>query len=245
MAEALAMEVNRLGVRLEGWVQRHWLLLANTFWGVYSGLPWLAPLFMKLGWTRAARAIYLLYSTQCHQLASRSYFLFGPRSMYTLPELEAAGVAPTARALRAFVGTPEMGYKVAWSDRMVSLYTTLFLAGLLYALLRDRFPQVRISLRTLFLFQIPILLDVGTHMASDLVGGVVGGFRYDHRWLAVGPLSALPESFWVGDALGSLNWLLRLVTGVLAGWALVWAVYPLLDRAIRRGEEVGIGRTMK
>jgi hypothetical protein len=37
--------------------------------------------------------------------------------------------------LRQFVGNPEMGWKVAWSDRMVSLYGGIFLFTLFYRLL--------------------------------------------------------------------------------------------------------------
>ena len=61
------------------WISRHWLLIFNVPIGLYIGLPWLAPLFMQLGWTTAGYFIYLIYSTQCHQLPQRSYttaFLF-------------------------------------------------------------------------------------------------------------------------------------------------------------------------
>ena len=41
-------------------------------------------------------------------------------------------------ALRHFLGTPTLGWKLAWSDRMVSFYGGLFLFTLLYGLLRGR-----------------------------------------------------------------------------------------------------------
>ncbi len=120
-------------------ISRHWLLLFNLPIGLYVGLPWLAPVLMKLGWTTAGAVIYQLYSTQCHQLPQRSYFLFGPKVMYTLSEIQAMW-QPTndAAILRQFIGNADIGWKVAWSDRMVSMYTTLFIASLLFALVRTR-----------------------------------------------------------------------------------------------------------
>ena len=60
-------------------LSRHWLAWANLFWGVLIGLPWLAPVLMAMGVIEPARAIYFVYSFLCHQLADRSFFLFGPK----------------------------------------------------------------------------------------------------------------------------------------------------------------------
>ena len=38
-----------------------------------------------------------------------------------------------------------------------------------------------------------------------------------------------PSSFYVGTTVGSLNWLLRTVTGTLFGLATIWFVFPYLD----------------
>ena len=72
------------------WLCHHWLLVVSLMLGLYVGLPWLAPLFMKLGLTSAGNTIYLIYSTQCHQLPQRSFFLFGLKPMYSLAEIQAA-----------------------------------------------------------------------------------------------------------------------------------------------------------
>ena len=109
---------------------KHWLLLFNVIIGLYVWLPWLAPLFMKLGWESAANAIYIFYSTQCHQLPERSFFLFGDKFMYSLAEVQAAWRnTNNPLILRQFIGSETMGWKVAWSDRMVSMYTTIFLSA--------------------------------------------------------------------------------------------------------------------
>ena len=48
---------------------RHWLTWANIAWGTIVGLPWLAPVLMKVEAVGPARAIYFVYSFLCHQLA--------------------------------------------------------------------------------------------------------------------------------------------------------------------------------
>ena len=210
---------------------RHWLAYANLFWGMLSGLPWLAPVLIRLGAARLAKGIYVLYSALCHQFADRSFFLFGSKWMYSYTDLLAAGAdAGTYQGLRAFVGNPELGYKVAWSDRMVSLYGGILLGGVIVALLRRRFRSARWALWLLLL--VPMLLDGTTHMISDW-GGVGQGFRYSNAWLANLTQNALPASFYVGNGIGSFNSWMRLVTGLLAGLAVTWTLYPLLDDALR------------
>ncbi|MGB9872711.1 MAG: DUF2085 domain-containing protein, partial [Anaerolineae bacterium] len=60
-------------------LRRHWLFWANSALGLLWGLPWLAPLLMKLNAVAPARMIYTFYRFLCHQLADRSFFLFGPQ----------------------------------------------------------------------------------------------------------------------------------------------------------------------
>ena len=61
--------------KLIAWLARHWLLLFNLVFGLYAGLPVLAPLLMSWGRTRLANIIYFVYQFQCHQMPSRSYFI--------------------------------------------------------------------------------------------------------------------------------------------------------------------------
>ena len=208
---------------------RHWLAYANLFWGTVFGLPWLAPILMRSGATGPAKGIYSLYSYLCHQLANRSFFLFGPRFMYSYTDLlPYAANANTYLGLRAFIGTPELGYKVAWSDRMVSLYGGLLLGGVLFALLRRWLKSPRWGL--LLLMIVPIVLDGTTHVVSDW-SGVGQGFRYSNAWLAYLTQNAFPASFYVGNGLGSLNSWMRLITGLSAGLGITWMLYPLLEDA--------------
>lgn len=114
----------------------HWLLVINLFIALWVGLPWLAPVFMHLGWSGPGELIYFLYSFQCHQLPERSFFLFGRQSMYSLAEIQTSWQATTdPMILRQFIGNSEMGWKVAWSDGMVSMYTSILLADFCTGLL--------------------------------------------------------------------------------------------------------------
>lgn len=152
--------------RLTLWIGRHWLLVFNIVIGIYIGLPWLAPLFMEWGWEGAGRAIYLLYSTQCHQLPQRSFFLFGPTPMYTLSDVQAAWQnTADPLILRRFIGNPEMGWKVAWSDRMVSMYTSLLLWGILFGFVRRRLRPLPGWAFALLL--LPMAIDGLTHLVSE------------------------------------------------------------------------------
>jgi uncharacterized membrane protein len=206
---------------------RHWLLVVNVWLGVYVGLPWLAPVFMKLGWTVAGQAIYLIYSTQCHQLPERSFFLFGAQPMYSLAQIHAVWQnTANPLILRQFIGTPELGWKVAWSDRMVSLFTGLFLFGVAYALLRKKLKAL--PLWGFALLALPMALDGGSHLISD-IAGIGLGFRDSNAWLATLTQHVFSAAFYAGDALGSFNSWMRLITGVLFGLGAVWALYPLMQ----------------
>ncbi len=220
-----AFTVNRLVLGFS----RHWLLAITITLGLYVGLPWLAPVFMRLGWTGAGEAIYAIYSTQCHQLPQRSYFLFGPKTMYALQEIQVVWQETNNPIiLRQFVGNEAMGWKVAWSDRMVSMYTSIFLGGLLYWPLRKRLKPL--ALWAFILLILPMAIDGGTHAVSDVLGRGVGlGFRDSNAWLAALTNNAFQATFYAGDALGSFNWWMRLSTGLLLGLGVVWLVYPMME----------------
>src|SRR5574339_27137 len=71
------------------WISSHGLEVFLIIYGIWVWLPFLAPVFMNLGWTGAGKAIYLIYSFFCHQLPERSLFFFGEKTMYTLAEVQA------------------------------------------------------------------------------------------------------------------------------------------------------------
>lgn len=211
---------------------RRWLLVVNLWWAVYAGLPWLAPVLMHVGAQGAGRAIYALYSTQCHQMAQRSYFLFGKRAMYGLAELRTFWPEATdTTSLGAILGNEQLGWKVAWSDRMVAMYTATLVFGVLFGLVWRQVRRIPVWLFLLLL--LPMTLDGGTHLISDL-WGIREGFRATNEWLAVLTGHRLHASFYGGDALGSFNSWMRLLTGILFGLAVVGLVYPEMEMSSRR-----------
>ena len=224
--------------RVTLWFARHWLLFVNVLIVIWVGLPWLAPVFMHWGWGGAAGAIYFLYSLQCHQLPERSFFLFGPKPMYSLAEIQSVW-QNTANpfVLRQWIGNVDMGWKVAWSDRMVSMYTSILFGGLLYGLVRKRMKPI--SIWTFAILLVPMIIDGSTHALSDLAG-IGQGFRDTNVWLQILTKNIFSATFYQGDALGSFNSWMRLITGILLGIGLVGFAYPYVNDSfadiVRRSE---------
>jgi uncharacterized membrane protein len=108
---------------------------------------------------------------------------------------------------------------------MVSFYTSVWFFALLWYPLRRKARPLKWWAFILLL--LPMVLDGGTHMFSDLAG-IGRGFRDTNEWLAVLTNHALSATFYAGDALGSFNSLMRLITGPLAGFAIVWLAFPYL-----------------
>jgi uncharacterized membrane protein len=192
--------------------------------GGYVLLPFLAPVFMSIGWNGAGKAIYFIYSFLCHQLPQRSYFLFGAEVTYPLAEIQAAWQdTNNPLILRQFVGNPEMGWKVAWSDRMISMFTSIWVFGLLWYPVRYWLP--RLPLWGLFLFLLPMAIDGTTHFISDF-WGIGQGFRDTNAWLATLTGQIFEPTFYAGDAWGSFNSIMRLASGILFGLGIVWFGFP-------------------
>jgi uncharacterized membrane protein len=102
------------------------------------------------------------------------------------------------------------GHQVGFCHRCVALYSSIVAAGLLFGLLRRRIRPI--SLKTGGLLLLPILIDGLTHMVDDLSGlGFRGG----------------------GDAIGTLNFWLRMITSALVGIVMLLAIYPRVERDLR------------
>jgi len=65
-------------------------------------------------------------------------------------------------------------------------------------------------------------------MISDLAG-IGQGFRDTNVWLQVLTNNVFPITFYQGDALGSFNSWMRLITGILFGIPLVGFAYPYIN----------------
>jgi uncharacterized membrane protein len=218
------------------WDASRWVGIFLVIYGLWVFLPFLAPVFMHIGWSSAGKAIYFIYSFFCHQLPERSFFLFGQKPMYLMSEIQAAWQNTiNPQVLRKFIGNETMGWKVAWSDRMISFYTSVWIFAVLWVPFRRKVKPLPWWGFALFL--LPIALDGGTHFISDFAG-IGQGFRDTNLWLVTLTHNALPASFYVGDVLGSFNSWMRLITGPLAGLDIVWLAFPYVAKTEALNEKL-------
>jgi uncharacterized membrane protein len=224
--------------RLVYWISRHWLALFNIFVAMYVGLPILAPVLMNAGATAPARIIYTIYSPLCHQMASRSFFLFGDQVAYpraiagtsltpieaympSLPEFADASADPEnwvnfLLAARRFIGNDQMGYKMALCERDMGIYVSVLFAGLLYGLLRRRrFIRPLPVWAFLIIGLGPIALDGFSQLFSQY-------------------LIVLTPQLATFLPLRESTPFLRTLTGALFGFALVWMTYPHIDASMQK-----------
>ncbi len=213
---------------------RRWLLFLNLAVALYVGLPMLAPVLMNAGLTGPATLLYRAYSLTCHQLASRSFFLFGEQVAYPraiagsnltpiesfmpgLPEFAQASPDPARwdtflAPARRFVGNAQMGYKMAICQRDVSIYSSMVVGGLVYGLLRRRGPVRPMPFWLFLLIGVaPVALDGFSQLFSE----------FFVAWQVEPLMRLLP--------LRESSPLLRSLTGALFGLSVVWLVYPRLD----------------
>ena len=206
---------------------RHWLAWLNLLVGIWVALPWLAPVLMHLDAPAPARLIYLFYSPQCHQLPQRSYFLFGDRPVIPLQDILAVYPVSDPLQLRPFLGTPEQGWEVAWSDRMVSLFTPLFVGGLLYGLSGKCWQPMRWCWRLIVPY-LPLAIDGASHGINNLFHL---GFRETNSWLAMLSGNAFAPRFTQATPLARsscsqasplFGWSIRTSTRDFLHWSRSW-----------------------
>jgi uncharacterized membrane protein len=225
------------GMRALGeWLSRYWFETFLTVYGFWVFTPFFAPVFMHVGWDGAGKAIYFIYSFFCHQLPERSFFLFGQKPMYSLPEIQAAWQNTiNPMILRQFIGNESMGWKIAWSDRMISFYTSVWLFAVLWFPFRRKIKPI--AWWGFVLLLLPLALDGSAHLLSDFAG-IGQGFRDSNQWLAMLTNNALPVTFYAGDALGSFNSLMRFLSGLLAGLGIVWLAFPYISQTETLNQEL-------
>ncbi len=220
----------RRGQRISGadrfsfWLSNHYLLLLNLIVLFYIGMPFLAPVLMKAGLTAPARIIYAAYSPVCHQLGFRSMYLFGeqmiyPRALAGVDGLKTFGAATGIDefdlwAARTFVGSEQVGYKVALCERDVAIYLSIVLFGLVYAASGRRLPKLHWML-WLFLGLGPIGLDGFSQLFSQALPGLEAILPARESTLT-----------------------LRLLTGSLFGFMTAWFGYPYIEDSMRDTREM-------
>lgn len=111
------------------------------------------------------------------------------------------------------------------------MYTSIWIFGLLWWFTRHKLRPL--PFWGLILLAMPMVIDGSTHLISD-VAGIGQGFRDQNLWLATITNNSLPASFYYGDAFGSLNSWLRLITGTLFGMGVVLYGFPYLQETFDR-----------
>lgn len=208
-----------LADRAAHWLNRGYLTVLNLILFLYVGLPFLAPVLMEAGFPQLARPIYTVYGAVCHQLAFRSWFLFGeqpfyPRASADLPGYktfqEATGIdeddPSSLLTARDFVGNEQVGYKVAYCQRDIAIYGSMLLFGLVFAATGRRIKPLHWSLWILIGIG-PIAIDGFSQLLSQFQGFSLWDYR-----------ESTP--------------LLRTITGALFGLTTAWFGFPLLEESM-------------
>ena len=204
--------------KLSLWISNNLLHVLSLVIFIYIGLPFLAPILMKNGSEGAANLIYKIYSPVCHQLAYRSWFLFGEQAFYPRELAAVPGVLTYEKVTgltasdiyggREYIGNSTVGFKVAICQRDVAIYLSL-LGFILVFLATGR------KIRSLpwYLWVAIGLIPIGIDGVSQLPSVIAG----------------LPSWLPIRES----NPFLRTVTGGLFGIMTAWYLIPLIDESMQ------------
>jgi uncharacterized membrane protein len=113
-------------------------------------------------------------------------------------------------AARSFLGSDQMGYKVALCQRDVAIYGGLLVAGLVFGLVRGRLRPLSWQVFAVAAV-VPMLIDGGYQLIAHAVPGLFG----------------------VHETIPAL----RTLTGFLFGAGLMWLTYPHIEAGMKEMEE--------
>jgi uncharacterized membrane protein len=209
--------------RFSMWLANHYMVIFNLLLAIYVGLPFMAPVLEKNGPAGAANVIYKIYSPLCHQLAFRSWFLFGEQPYYPRTLAEIPGLKTFSRATgldendvlvaRNYIGDPVHGYKVAFCERDVAIYGSLLLFGVVFSLTGKKIRPLPWYI-WIFIGILPIGLDGGSQLTSLI--------PINLSWLPI------RES----------NPILRSITGILFGLTTAWYGFPMIEESMRETKRI-------
>jgi len=198
------------------WFSKRYMIVFNLLVFLYVGLPVLAPVLVKHNLRTPANVIYKVYGGLCHQLAFRSWFLYGKQPVYPREAAGVKGLQTYGEATglnehdlweaRRFIGNEELGYKVALCERDMAIYGAILLFGIIFDLSGRKIKHLNI-----FLWILIGLIPIGLDGVSQLVSQM--------------PLGLIPYR--------ESTPLLRTLTGFLFGFATAWFGYPLVEETMR------------
>ena len=199
------------------WLSKWYIWLMIFFLTLYVGLPFLAPTFLKIGADLPAKIIYTVYKPLCHQLAFRSWFLFGEQPFYPREEAHVEGYltyeeathlsALNIREAQKFTGNEILGYKVALCQRDTAIYASMLLFGLIFALSGRKIKSIK-----WYVWVLIAIIPIGLDGVSQLPG------------LA----SSIPDWLPVRES----NPAFRTITGTLFGFFTAWYLFPLIEESM-------------
>jgi uncharacterized membrane protein len=222
------------------WFSRRWVLVISALVGIYAGVPFLAPVSMHLGWAGVGDMIYRVYSPVCHQFAFRSWFLYGDQTVYPRQRAEVplgsfedyaaqepafSGIdvnmldADLIFAAKQFRGSERMGWKVAFCERDVSIYTSIMLFGILFAILTGL--GVRVPYLPFWAYLLIAILPIG-----------LDGFS---QYFANPPFNGFGLAFY---PVRESTPFLRVLTGSMFGVGNAWLAFPYIEESMRETREL-------
>ena len=206
------------------WFSKYYMLVINFLLFLYVGLPFLAPILMKVNIQPAANLIYKVYSPLCHQLGFRSIFLFGEQNYYprelaqlgdysTYEDITGTTVIDVLEA-RKFLGDEVLGYKVALCQRCIAIYGSMLFFGLIFVLSRRKIKSLH------WIIWIGIgLIPIGLDGVSQLPSFAAEILPY---WVPV--RESIP--------------LFRFITGALFGLTTAWYLFPMIEEAMQESYQI-------
>ena len=199
------------------WFYKKYILVFCILLILLTMGAFLAPVLANRGINIAARIIYSFYRISCHQLAYRTWFLFGEQDYYPLQmagipnvisyEEMSGNMAVDARAAQDFIGSIKVGYKTALCQRDLAILVGIIFAGFGFTLSKRKWEAIPI-LYWIILGVVPLFLD--------------GSVQWIHNILSV--------------SRGCWSWestpLLRTATGFLFGFTTGLFLFPKLEQSL-------------
>jgi uncharacterized membrane protein len=200
------------------WFSNHYVVLLNLFTFSYVFFAFVAPTLMQIGWHSPGKVIYKVYRPLCHQLAFRSFFIYGEQPYYPRALAGVEGVLTYGEATgynendlntaRDFLGNETLGYKVAACERDIAIYGAIFLFGILFSLTGNKLKPL-----PWYLFILIGLGPIGLDGFSQL-------------------LSQTGLSIFAWIPLRESTPFLRVLTGVFFGLGTAWFGFPYLEESV-------------
>ena len=206
------------------WLSKHYMVLFNLFVFIYFSLPIAAPVMMKVGLTAPASLIYRAYGLTCHQLAFRSWFLFGEQAAYPREAANIAGMNTFEQRIgldsndfigaRVFIGDEHIGYKIALCQRDMAIYGGLLAFGMIFSFTKNKIPPLPWAL------WIAIgILPIGADGLSQVISQL--------------PIPQIQKILPYRESTPFL----RTITGLLFGISTGWLAYPIVELSMRETKE--------